>query len=359
MVTKADIRRLAGIRGKVLSLYVNLDPTELPTPQDRETAVKSLLAEAERRQGASHADVERVQRFFREEFSPKGVGSVAVFCSAEADVFEVVEMPRAVPWAAVVDDAPFVTPLTEVASPTRWFVLLVNRRTGRMLGGTREGLRELAAVTDYVEGRHDQGGWSQANFQRHIDEQARDHVKHVCDELFARRRLFDKLLVATTTELWPEVQAKLHHDLKERLAGRIELDVEHVSTGDVLREATPFIEEDERRREREALDRLSEALARAGKASSGLDNVLRAVNERRVETLMLVPGFGAPGLACPSCDFLGSRGRSCPIDGSRLQRREDVVPVLVERVLEAAGDVIVLRHHEKPGAEPVAALLRY
>ena len=46
------LRRLADVhpdRGRVLSVYLNLDPSELPTPAARSSAVTSILTEAAHR----------------------------------------------------------------------------------------------------------------------------------------------------------------------------------------------------------------------------------------------------------------------------------------------------------------------
>ena len=58
-----ELRRLVEIRldrPLVLSLYLDLDPTQFATPRARATAVRSLVDEAERRirqrDGLSHTD---------------------------------------------------------------------------------------------------------------------------------------------------------------------------------------------------------------------------------------------------------------------------------------------------------------
>ena len=45
-------------------------------------------------------------------------------------------------------------------------MFLVNRKLARILRGSRERLEEVAYITDDVHGWHDQGGWSQARYQR-------------------------------------------------------------------------------------------------------------------------------------------------------------------------------------------------
>src|SRR5207248_11803562 len=58
--------------------------------------------------------------------------------------------------------------------------------------------------------------------------------------------------------------------------------------------------------ERVALERLEQGLGAGGRAAAGLDDVLEALNERRVELLLFEEGFRAPGVACPHCGWLGA-----------------------------------------------------
>ena len=51
VATKQRLRELAALRPdgqKVLSLYLNLDPSEFPTPRDRAVELESLLGVVER-----------------------------------------------------------------------------------------------------------------------------------------------------------------------------------------------------------------------------------------------------------------------------------------------------------------------
>ena len=89
------LRRLAELRldrPVVLSLYLDLDPTEFATPPARATAVRSLLDEAERRVRERHAlphddrmalegALERTRVFLERELPTEGAHAVAVFAS--------------------------------------------------------------------------------------------------------------------------------------------------------------------------------------------------------------------------------------------------------------------------------------
>ena len=123
--------------------------------------------------------------------------------------------------------------------------------------------------------------------------------------------------------------------------------------------AAPLIEADDRRREREALDRLEEGLGAGGRAAAGLDEVLSALNERRVESLLLAEGWRAAGVACPQDGWLGVAEPSCPLDGTATEQREDIVESAVEAALAQSAEVMVLRYEDLSDHDSIAALLRF
>jgi peptide chain release factor subunit 1 len=378
--TSEALGRLSGLQTNghaVLSLYLNLDPSEFPHLRDRHMQVDALLADAERRHlgdaegEGSHADrlalredIERVRGFLTDaELAVPSAHGLAVFCSAPADIFEVVDLPWAVEAAVAVDARPFIEPLVELTAPERWCVLLISRRASRVLRGTRERLIEVSSVLDDVHRRHAQGGWSQARYQRAIENDVDEHIRTTCSALFDhfRRRGFDRLLIASPPELRHRVERELHSDLSRRLAGHFEIDVERATPDEVRRRAAPLIDADERRREDEALERLGEGLAPSGHAAVGLDEVLQLLQEGRVQTLLLAHGFTAPGFLCPSCGRLAAADAPCPADGAAPERREDIIESAIELALGQSAEVLTIHHRAEELGEhgPIAALLRY
>src|SRR4051794_39536403 len=188
-ITPRRLRRLAEMRvdhGKVLSAYLGLPPSEFGTQPARSSAIRSLLDQAagavrsagadKDEQAALEDDLARLEQFFEDAFSADGSHGVAVFASAPAKLFEVVRLPDAVETQVVVAEAPHVEPLTRMGARRHWAVLLVSRGKGRILRGSQTELSEARILDDDVHGQHSAGGWSQAGYQRSVDEEARRHV---------------------------------------------------------------------------------------------------------------------------------------------------------------------------------------
>src|ERR671916_757297 len=187
--------------------------------------------------------------FLGHDLPTDGAHGLALFVSEQNDLFEALRLPRAVPNEVAVGRSPLVGPLARLARRERWCVALVNRRDARIFRGSPDGLREVEQIHDLVFGQHDQGGWSQARYQRGIEKEKDDHLKNTGDALMRhfKRQPFERLIVGGPREVVTDFESKLHQYLQERLAGRIDVDVEHSSPDAVLEAARPLIEELEHR----------------------------------------------------------------------------------------------------------------
>jgi peptide chain release factor subunit 1 len=369
------LRRLAEVRldrPVVLSLYLDLDPAQFATPPARATAVRSLLDEAERRlrerdglaqqdRADLQASLERAGALLQNDLPTEGAQSVAVFASDASGLFEVLALPRPVPSRVAIGRSPLVGPLARLERRERWCVALVSRRDARIFRGSPESLREVEQVHDVVFGQHDQGGWSQARYQRGIEKEKDDHLRHTAEVLMKhfKRRPFQRLILGGPREVVADFESKLHGYLSGRLGGRIEVDVDTATPEQVLAKTQPLFEEIEEQREAAALDRLGEG----GRAAFDLQEVLRALNERRVECLLVDERFAAPGTTCPECGWLGPDGeRTCPVDGTELEPLDDLTDAAIELTLQQSAEILAVRRRREElqqRAGGIAAMLRF
>jgi peptide chain release factor subunit 1 len=348
-LTRTRLRQLAELapeHGRVLSVYLNLDPSEFATPPARASAISSVMNDAQRRvddldgdlshdeRMALRADVDAVREVLQQpNIADEGTRAVAVFACGPAGLLETVRVKRTLDTRVVIDGTPYIEPLAQAIAGSLWCVLLANRRIARVFTGTPEQLDETDRIEDSVHSQHRQGGWSQPRYQRSVEEDVRDHLAHTAAVVFDlfKREGFEHLLIGAPDETVGDLERSLHPYLKERLAGHVRLGVEDASAADVRAEAARGVEEYERRHERELLDRLEHGLGAGGRAAAGIDDVLGCLEEARVATLLLAEDFGASG------------------DAERA----------TEKALETSADVVVIRHHDLGPHSGIAALLRY
>jgi peptide chain release factor subunit 1 len=364
---------LAEVRSEpkgVLSVYCDLDPSLFPTPAQRRTEVDSLVTEAGRRfergelnheeRLSRRAAVERLRdTLSARNYAEGGTRSIAVFAAPAKDVFEMLRLGEALAPAVVVDDTPYLRPLAGEAGPRTWVVLLADRRNARILYGGEIRLVELASFVADVPPHHKQGGWSQARFQRHSDEAARRHLRDAAaalSDLFANTP-FDALAVAAPDAVWGEIVEELHPPLRERLRGRVHVEVGFSTTHEVLEQARPIFEAAREQDLNEILDTIEEAAR--DRVALGLSSVLEALNERSVGTLVVSGWFAASGVRCPRCSWLAVSADRCPYDGAPVEERPDVVDDAVDLALAQNARVVTVESDApRRPPEPMVALLR-
>jgi peptide subunit release factor 1 (eRF1) len=373
VASKQRLRELAKLRPdghKVLSLYLNLDPREFPTPRDRTVELESLLDVVERElreDSLDHEqrqelkrDIDRVRSWYATEFDASGARGIAIFTASAIDLFDVHRLARPIRSEITIDDSPFIEPLTALPGGDGYCVLLVNRQIARILCGGSDGLREVVSIVDDVHRWHEQGGWSQARYQRGIMKETKDHLKHAADELFrlSKRGIVQRLIIGTPDEMRREVQSTLHSYLRDRIAGWLDIDI-RATPAAVSAEVAEIIAADERRREREWLDRLKSELGRSARGAAGLPDTLAALNERRVEALIVQDGYRPEGYATPAADFLSTEAGASPT-GEELLKRDDVLEPAMESALEQSAEVVVARHFpDLESLGSIGAVLRF
>ena len=96
------------------------------------------------------------------------------------------------------------------------------------------------------------------------------------------------------------------------------------------------------------------------KGSLGLANTLVAVQEQRVQTLVISEGFGAPGSVCAHCGYLTLRpSDKCPICGGEARTVPDIVEHLVRRAIGMDMEVVFVEDAELDKAGSIGAIWRF
>ena len=360
----------------VISLYMDLDPERFATPPARDSQIRSLVDQARRtleaQDGLGHdervglkADIQHIDEFLTSTQAPfKGARALAVFCSGQVGLFEVLQLSRPTEARVVIAPTPFVEPLVAALEAQRWLIALVSRRDGRVIEGPADGLREEARLDEFVRGQHDQGGWSQPNYERSIEKDTDDHLRRVADAVNQRWRAarFHRLAVGGPAEIVPRFEALLAGDVRPHvIPERVAVDLSSATEEEIRRAVAKLVAEDEKRSERDALNRLEAGIGSGGRGAGGLFDTISALNERRVQTLLLEPAMNRRGARCPTCGLLMiDPDDRCPADGSELDEVEHLREVAIEAALAQGADVLVVRHYPDLGPlQGIGALLRF
>jgi peptide chain release factor subunit 1 len=376
-ITWEQLRELAAFRaenGCAVSLYVNLDPSEAPTAADVETRVNSQLAEAqhladERKASTTHDqreglkdDIDRIRRWFDDGFDRHGgVRGVAVFAASLDNFWSTLALPDGVPDDVKIANELYLAPLTPHVGRDGALVAAVGRERGEVFRLRGSVLVEIADESTDVPGRHDQGGWSQARYERHIENIVEQHLREVADILEAcvRRLRGAPIVLVGADDIRSEFEELLSKDARDSVAGWASAEA-HADGRQLLEAVRPVLDEWSRKREGALLERWREEAGKNGRAAAGWEQTLEAASDGRVELLLVQAGVDRPAYECPQCGRAQTTDGSCPLDGTTMVSRENGVDVAVHRTLAHGGTIHVIR--DRQDLEPVggvAALLRF
>jgi peptide chain release factor subunit 1 len=374
-LTLNRLRELARFRSPsecAISLYVDLDPAVTPTPTVADTRVSSLLSDAGKRIDAKRErlthqereglerDLGRIREFYDNEFERDGARGVAVFVSG--DYWSTLSLPDPVPDVVDLGRGFNIGPLApHVGRGDGALVAFVGRERGqlfRLVGGR---LREVVDRTEEQPGRHDQGGWSQARYQRHIENLVAEHLRDVASELdqVVRNLEGPKVVVVGSDETRSEFIETLPHEVKNALVGTTEAEA-HVDANGLLTVVQPLLEDAGVADERAAIERWRERAAKGTRASSGWAETLEAASDARVELLLYDEGANKPAHECSKCGRASLEGGECPLDGTPLESHDSGFDLAVHQTLLHGGSLLAVRYHVDLGpVEGLAALLRF
>src|SRR4029453_4424536 len=252
-------RELAEFRaekGCAISFYLDLDPRTAPTAGDAATRVSALLTDGERHaetndRGLTHdqrlalkQDFNRIRDYFTNEFQRDGAHGVAIFSAGMDNVWRPRALIESVPDRVRVGREFHLAPLVPLVGRGEGaIVAFVARERGQLFRLRAGRLDEILDRTDDVPGRHDQGGWSQARFQRHIEKLVAEHLKEVAEELDRRVRTMrsPKVIVVSSEETRSEFEELVSSATKSALVGWTSADA-HASAQKLLELTSPIVD---------------------------------------------------------------------------------------------------------------------
>src|SRR5213595_1246356 len=171
-VTWERLRELAAFRaerGCAISFYLDLDPSDSPTPVAVDSRINALLDEVEKwpgRGGLDHrrkegldADLDRLRAYFDSEVSREGAHGFALFCAGLDGLWAPLPLSDRVPDLVKVGKTCYLAALVPLVGSGDGVVVAAGGRGDGDLDRLTDGrLEEFEEQFDEQPGRHDQGG---------------------------------------------------------------------------------------------------------------------------------------------------------------------------------------------------------
>jgi peptide chain release factor subunit 1 len=368
-----DLARFRAEKGCAISFYLDLDPSLSPTPKDASSRINSLIDEVEKSQlgrpELSHeqregllSDVERLRGFFEQRFSRDGARGYAVFSAGLDNVWQNLPLSEAVPDTVKVGSTFYLAPLVPLVGRGEGaLVAFVGRERGDLYQLRAGRLEELEEHFQEQRGRHDQGGWSQARYQRHIEKHVLEHLRDVAERLDqqVRRLRGPRVVVVSSEETRAEFEEEISHEVRNAIIGWTSAEA-HAAAPALLEVVEPVLERWRAEQESEAVERWREEAGRNGRAAAGWAQTLEAASDGRVELLLFQDGADRAAWECPACGRLSSVAGNCPLDGTQMEMSDAGLDLACHQTLAHGGTIWAVRErHDLEPVEGIGALLRY
>lgn len=293
----AQLDRLAGLDTgpfPVVSLYLNLQPDQHGR-DNFDRFLRKELDERVRSYGAAGPeassltkDAERIARYLAG--IDAAANGLALFACAGIDLFEAIPLAAPIPEHRLyIADEPHLYPLARLLDEyPRYAVLLADTHQARIMVVAANTVELTATVEGTKTRRHKMGGWSQARYQRHIENYHLHHAKEVVDTLakIVRDEEIASVVVAGDDVIVPLLKAQLPKELSDKVVDVMKLDV-NTPVHEVIEATIAALSEKDAESDRERVNALIGAYRSNGLGAAGVDAVQRALEMGQVEELVI------------------------------------------------------------------------
>lgn len=379
MMTRDRIEALSAIstpEWPTISLYLRIDKERID--EDFTIRLKNLLSDAaenldgdlsREQRTAVVEDLELIREFVRDQHRRYGRG-VALFVNSHAGLFEAVEIPAQVESSITIGTESNVVPLIKFREQLEpYCTCLISRDQSRVFFGEMGRLEEISVSRDdMVPGQHEQGGWSQSRYVRHIEEHVRAHFKQTANQLFklAQERPFRLLVLGGPEEVVASFVEFLHPYVRERHVGSVRLLME-ANVNEVRQDSCEVIDRWTNEEKQRVINALRNQAPSGELRATGIGDTISALQRGQIMSLILDSDFAAPGSICQQCGSLQEQQDShitvCSFCGGPLLQIDNIVPRVVRGAFGHGARVIFLDSddHRRQAAEfgGIGALLRF
>jgi peptide chain release factor subunit 1 len=355
----------------VVSLYLDTQPDQHGRDHFEPFARKVLTVQTgahalrtEEREGFEEV-AERIRIYLRDEVKPS-TNCVALFARAGEDGFfdafqfdAPIEDPH-----LVVSTQVYLYPLARLRDQNNRYAALVADTHSAHLYVFELGRQlQTAGVESPKVSRTQTGGWSQARYQRHVDNVQLHHGKDVVEALsrLVREKQIEKVVLAGERVIMPELRRQLPTALADHVLEVSGLDM-HTPEDEVMRVTSEIVREEDAKEDRAQVARLFDEHG-GGLGTVGAKATLAALERGQVDQLLIVASL------TELLDDRDGSGDESPTElraliGDNPERADPQRAWLANRlVMQALGTRARVRFIEDPTllapAGGVGALLRY
>ena len=281
----------------VLSLYLDARPDAIGRDQF-DTFLRRTFSErlsTYRAHGPEreslNRDQERIERYLEASVEPSANGVAIFACAGADDFFEALQLDAPLDEHRLyIADRPQLYPLARLDDQyPRYAAVVADTRQARIFVFGTNRLERQEQVVGQKTRRVKAGGWSQARFQRHVDNFHQQHVKEVVERLdrIVRDEEIPHVLLAGDEVIVPLFREQLPAHLQEKLVDVLRLETQ-APERDVLEATLEVLRQKDEEGDAAIVERLLDEVRSDGLGVIGAERTLEALQRGQVDLLLIV-----------------------------------------------------------------------
>lgn len=287
---------------------------------------------------ALRRDEARIRAYLESELSLPGPAALAVFsCNGGDELFEAIALDAPLEGHMLyVDEVPHLFPLARVAEQyATYAALVVNTNTARLYVCATGTVQRSETIENEKTQRTSVGGWSQARYQRHVEDIHLKHMKEVSEALerVVRDEGVKAVILSGEAQAIALLRKQLHETVDALVIDVMRLDV-NAREHEVLRATLDAFRRKDEENDRDVVDALLDAYRSRGLATVGVSGVRAAFERGQIDTLV-VPAAPASTAADRESAHVGL---STPVE-QRSRLDETLVEALVSEAHRTSATV--------------------
>lgn len=363
MITRSDLQSISKLespKAQLLSLYLPLfhDTGEA----DYNIELKNLLRSANQRyQHEVDAELpeefeelfEDIRVYIRDNAAKYGRG-IALFATPGKGILASYSMPDTIESSAIVNERANLAPLIRLLDDyAPYCTCIISRNQARLLIGKLDEIDEHTQLEDdEVPGQHDQGGWSQSRYERHIEDHVHRHFKRVAQQLFemVENKAFEHLIIGGPEEVVASFESELHQYVSDRVIGHVRILME-ANVNDVRKSSMEVVEHHIADRKQQLINVVEAESAAHDLGVRGLASTMEALQRGQVLNLVVDHDVRSSGIICKSCGAMSTtpgEGNTCSYcQSSEIRDTDNVIPALITAAFEQGAGIAVIDAEEQ------------
>jgi peptide subunit release factor 1 (eRF1) len=307
MITTADrsdfvvatLDRLARFESKefpVLSLYLDARPDARGRDHYQPFVRKELAARQrtfklrspERK--SFDRDMEKIQRYLETQVKPSTNGIAIFACAGEGDFFEPLQLE-----AAFEENHLAVAPKPQlyrlarlIDENPRYALVLADTHSARIYVFARGFRLDEKELESRSLPRTRGSGWSQMQYQRHVDNLQKHHARELVERLtrIVEEDRVEHIILAGNDVVLPLIRHELPKRLQEKVVDAVHYD-DKKPVAEILAEARELLREHDTQTDAERVQRLLDVYLAGGLAVVGLEDVRLALEWGTADELLI------------------------------------------------------------------------